>query len=127
MSRGFRKFYKSEADFSNMIPSNVELTLGHSMGYRGTYLTPKETEILQDYEKVIDRITIDEKHRLEKRNKELEAKQSDYFAEIGELREEFDEMKRLFVHLSKGTQKQLIDEFNEKVGDKADIEWSCDD
>lgn len=123
MSRGFRKFYKSEADFSGMIPSNVELTLGHSMGYRGTYLTPKDTEILQDYEKVIDRITIDEKHRLKKRNDELER---GYLAELGDLRHDFNEMKRLLVHLGKGTQKELLDEFSEKVEDKADIEWSCD-
>ena len=72
---------------------------------------------------MIDRITIDDKHRLKKRNKELE---KDYLAEIGDLREEFNEMKRLLVHLSQESQKQLVDEFKEKVEDKADIEWSCD-
>ena len=35
-------------------------------------------------------------------------------------------MKQLLVHLSKENQKQLVDEFYQKVGDKADIEWSCD-
>jgi hypothetical protein len=35
-------------------------------------------------------------------------------------------MKQLLVHLSKDSQKQLVNEFYQKVGDKADIEWSCD-
>ena len=35
-------------------------------------------------------------------------------------------MKQLLVHLSKESQKQLVNEFHQKVGDKADIEWSCD-
>ena len=123
MSRGFRKFYKSEADLSGMLPATVELTQGHSIGIPGHYLRPRESDILADYEKVIDRITIDDKHRLKKRNKELE---KDYLAELGDLREEFNEMKRLLVHLSQESQKQLVDEFKEKVEDKADIEWSCD-
>jgi hypothetical protein len=127
LSRGFRKMYKGEADMSGMIPATVELTQGHSIGMPGHYLRLKDWEILQEYEKVIDRITIDEKHRLKKRYEELKKNQSDYLAELGDLRHDFNEMKQLLVHLSKGSQKELVDEFFEKVGDKADIEWSCDD
>ena len=72
MSRGFRKFYKSEADLSGMLPATVELTQGHSIGIPGHYLRARESDILADYEKVIDRITIDDRHRLKKRNQELE-------------------------------------------------------
>jgi hypothetical protein len=36
-------------------------------------------------------------------------------------------MKQLLVHLSKDSEKQLVNEFFQKVGDKADIEWSCND
>ena len=72
---------------------------------------------------MIDRITIDDKHRLKKRNKELEM---DFLAELGDLRHDFNEMKQLLVHLGKDSQMQLVDEFFQKVGDKADIEWSCD-
>lgn len=38
----------------------------------GHYLRLKDTEILRDYEKVIDRITLDPSHRLKKRVDELE-------------------------------------------------------
>lgn len=61
--------------------------------------------------------------RLKKENEELK---KDYLAELGDLRQEFNEMKQLLVHLSKESQKQLVDEFYQKVEDKADIEWSCD-
>ena len=56
----------------------------------------------------------------------LKKNQNDYLAELGEFKEDFNKMKQLFVHLSKGTQKELFDEFYQKVGDEADIEWSCD-
>ena len=68
-------------------------------------------------------MTIDPNQRLKKENEELK---KDYLAELGDLRQEFNEMKRLLVHLNKDSQKQLIDEMREKVMDKADIEWSCD-
>ncbi|MGA6991586.1 MAG: hypothetical protein WBX81_14295 [Nitrososphaeraceae archaeon] len=68
-------------------------------------------------------MTIDPNQRLKKENEELK---KDYLAELGDLRQEFNEMKQLLVHLSKESQKQLVDEFYQKVEDKADIEWSCD-
>ena len=90
VSRGFRKLYKSEADLSGMIPATVELTQGHSTGIPGHYLRIKESEILQDYEKVIDRITIDDKHRLRQRNQELETERTE---EIARLKTQIDKMK----------------------------------
>jgi hypothetical protein len=89
MSRGFRKFYKSEADLSGMIPAIVELTQGHSIGIPGHYLRPKDIEILQNYEKVIDRVTIDDKHRLKKRNKQLETERV--------TKEDLEEMRRQWM------------------------------
>jgi hypothetical protein len=65
-------------------------------------------------------LTIDPNQRLRQENAELK----NYFAELGDLRHEFNEMKHLLVHLSKDSQKQLVNEYFQKVGDKADIEWS---
>ena len=104
-SREFRKFYKCESDLSGMVPGIVELTQGHNIGMATHYLIPKESDILKEYEKVLNRITIDEKHLLKKRNKELEAKQSDYLAELGDLREEFNEMK---IFACSGTNNRMI-------------------
>jgi integrase len=127
MSRGFRKFYKTEADLSGMVPAAVERTQGHTVGTSSsnTYLSLNDFQILREYEKVIDSVTIDSKHRIEKENAELRKSQNDILAEFDDFRHEFNEMKRLFVHLTPGTKKRLVDEFHEKVGDEADIEWSC--
>ena len=64
----------------------------------------------------------EELNKVKMQLQELEAGLS----ELGDLRHDFNEMKELLVHLSKESQKQLVDEFYQKVGDKADIEWSCD-
>jgi hypothetical protein len=108
MSRGFRKFYKSGADLSGMIPATVELTQGHSMGIPGYYLRIKESDILQDYEKVIDRVTINENHQLKKRVGQLETEKDQQIvrlqaqiekirqssSEVLQLKAQFDEMKK---------------------------------
>jgi hypothetical protein len=89
MSRGFRKFYKSEADMSGMIPATVELTQGHNIGIPGHYLRIKETDILQDYEKVINRITVDPNHHLQKKVQKLESETH----EIAQLKSQIQDME----------------------------------
>jgi integrase len=124
---GFRKFYKTQAEESGMKSIHVEVAHGHSIGVSGHYYRPKPSDILQDYiTHAADALTIDPTQRLKQENAELRKAQSDYLAELGDLRHDFNEMKQLIVHLSKENQKQLVDEFFQKVGDKADIEWSCD-
>jgi hypothetical protein len=126
-ARGFRKFYKTQSENSGMKPINVELTHGHSIGMSGHYYRPQESEVLNDYmTHAADALTIDPTQRLKQENAELRKNQTDYLAELGDLRHDFNEMKQLLVHLNKESQKQLVDEFFEKVGDKVDIEWSCD-
>jgi hypothetical protein len=75
----------------------------------------------------VDALTIDPVLRLKNENAQLRKNQNDYLAEINDFRHEFNEMKQLFVHLSKGSQKEVVDKLLQDVGDKADIEWSCDD
>ena len=71
-----------------------------------------------EYVKAIPLLTIDSQKRLEQENQELKKNQSDYLAELGDLREDFNEIKQLLVHLSKDSQKQLVDEF-------FDLKLSC--
>jgi site-specific recombinase XerD len=104
MSRGFRKFYKSEADLSGMIPATVELTQGHSIGIPGHYLRIKESDILQDYEKVIDRVTIDGAHRLKKQVDKLETSQAQ---EITRIKTEVQSMQE-FLQRRKEREAELV-------------------
>ena len=127
-SHAFRKGFMSICEQSGMKSINVKMLLGHNIGVSGHYYRPAESDILEDYmTHAADTLTIDPTQRLKQENAELKKTQCDYLAELGDLRHEFNAMKRLFVHLTPGTQKRLVDEFHEKVGDEVDIEWSCDD
>jgi integrase len=128
LSHGFRKHFMTECERSGMKSIDVKMLMGHNIGVSGHYYRPAESDILEDYmTHAANALTIDPNQRLKQENAELRKTQSDYLAELGDLRHDFNEMKQLLVHLNKDSQKQLIDELSEKVRDKADIEWSCDD
>ena len=127
LSHGFRKHFMTECEKSGMKSINVKMLMGHNIGVSGHYYRPAESDILEDYmTHAANSLIIDPTQRLKQENAELRKTQSDYLTELGDLRHDFNEMKQLLVHLSKESQKQLVDEFFQKVGDKADIEWSCD-
>lgn len=84
--KGFRKYYKTQAELAGMKPINVELTHGHSIGMSGHYYTPSESDVLKDYmSHAADTLTIDQSQRLKSKVEELEGKQAQ---EIAELRTE---------------------------------------
>jgi integrase len=128
LSHGMRKYFISTCESSPMKSLHVSMLSGHSTGIKQHYHIPDESVLLEDFmtHAAADALTIDPTQRLKQENAELKKNQTDYLAELGDLRHDFDKMKQVLVHLSKGTQKELVDEFFEKVGDKADIEWSCD-
>jgi integrase len=127
LSHGMRKFFVSQCESSPMKSLHVSMLSGHTTGIKKYYYKPKDREVLEDFmTNAADALTISDEPRLKQENAELRKTQSDYLAELGDLRHDFNEMKQLLVHLSKESQKQLVDEFFQKVGDKADIEWSCD-
>jgi integrase len=61
---GFRKFFKTKAEIGGMKPINVETLMGHSTGISDSYYRPTETELLHDYVKVVDQLTISSESRL---------------------------------------------------------------
>ena len=42
-----------------MRPINVEITMGHNIGISASYYRPTEREVLEDYLKAVDLLTID--------------------------------------------------------------------
>ena len=76
-AHGFRKFYKTRTE-QMMKPINVEITMGHDIGVSASYYKPTEHEVLQDYLKAIDLLTInDTKLKLEREVKKLSEKSRD--------------------------------------------------
>jgi hypothetical protein len=73
-AHGHRKFYKTRAE-QVMKPINVEATMGHDLGISESYWRPREDEVLQDYLKAVDLLTInDDKLTLRKQVAELTEK-----------------------------------------------------
>ena len=73
-AHGFRKFYKSRAE-QTMRPINVEITMGHNIGISASYYRPTEQEVLEDYLKALDILTVNgDKVILQKQVEELKEK-----------------------------------------------------
>jgi hypothetical protein len=76
-AHGFRKFYKSRTE-QVMKPINVEFTMGHNIGISSSYYKPTERDVLLDYLKAVDLLTISgDKSILQKQIIELKEKDRD--------------------------------------------------
>ena len=76
-AHGFRKFFKTMAE-QVMKPINVEILMGHDIGLSASYYKPTEKEILDDYLKAVDLLTINgNEKKLSKQIQELKEKSRD--------------------------------------------------
>jgi hypothetical protein len=114
-SHGFRKFFKSTAEQSPMKSINVEILMGHNIGVSRSYYHPKESEVLEDYLKAIDALTIDPKQRLEKENQELKSENTE---EIAKLKAQVEKMKQNHSDMLKI--KAQVDHINKYI-DRVDF------
>jgi hypothetical protein len=55
---GFRKWFKTRCEISGMKPINIEKLMGHSTGISDSYYRATENELLEDYLKSIEFLTI---------------------------------------------------------------------
>jgi integrase len=94
---GFRKYFKTRAEQSGMKPINVEILMGHSVGISDSYYRPTENELLQDYLKALDMLSVnDYKVTLQKQVAELteRSKEENYIIK-GKLSEKEKEIEEL--------------------------------
>jgi integrase len=59
-AHGFRKYFKTQAEQARIPSIKVELLMGHSLGVSDSYAKFTEEQMLQDYLKIIDFLTIDQ-------------------------------------------------------------------
>ena len=93
-THGFRKYYKSHAE-QVMKPINVEITMGHNIGLSESYYRPTQQEVLQDYLKAVDNLTIGvDKAVLQKQVDRIkqETKDNEYIIK-GKLQEKDEEIR----------------------------------
>jgi integrase len=107
-AHGLRKFFKTRAEQA-MRPANVELLMGHDIGISTSYYKPTEREILDDYLKAVDLLTINGGNAvLQKQVQELKdkSKDSEYIIK-GKL-----EDKEKEIHSLKDDMNSMRDDMN---------------
>ena len=73
---GLRKFFKTRCELAGMMPINIEILMGHSVGISDSYYRATEQELLIDYMKAIDFLTINEENKLRKKIATFEVEKS---------------------------------------------------
>jgi hypothetical protein len=92
---GFRKFFKTRAE-QVMKSLHVEILLGHNTGMAKNYFRPSEKEVLEEFLKAIDALTINEENRLSRQVKDLVEKNQDKEYIIkGKLQEKDEQIQEL--------------------------------
>ncbi len=67
LAHGFRKFFTTQLINAKVNPEIREMLLGHSIGLAAAYYKPTEDEMLEEYMKAADNLTINEENRLKKK------------------------------------------------------------
>jgi len=73
-----------------------EMLLGHSIGLDDKYYRPTPAQLLDEYIKAIDMLTINEENRLHKKVEELTVRTSDIpilISDISKLKQRMDELR----------------------------------
>jgi len=63
VTHGYRKYFKSNAEHF-MRPLNVELLMDHRTGVSDSYWRPTEQDLLEDYLKAVDYLTINKDQKI---------------------------------------------------------------
>jgi integrase len=73
---GFRKFFTKQLVDSKLNPETREMLLGHKIGLTSCYYRPTEQEMLHEYTKAIDLLTINEENKLKRQVQNLQVEKS---------------------------------------------------
>jgi integrase len=76
-AHGFRKAFTTNMIRAKVNPEARELMLGHSIGLSNSYYRPGNNEILEEYLKAVDFLTINEENRLKRKVTELAEKKDE--------------------------------------------------
>src|SRR5919109_3817780 len=77
-NHSLRKWFKTRCEIAGMKPINIEKLMNHSTGISDSYYRATENELLEDYLKAVEMLTInDDKLTLQKQVAELTEKSRD--------------------------------------------------
>lgn len=90
----YRKWYKTRCEMAGMKPINVEILLSHNVGISNSYYKPTENDLLEDYLKVINLLSIDKQSKLEAELQDYEQRnKEENYVIRGKLQEREDELR----------------------------------
>lgn len=76
-NHSLRKYFKTRCELAGMKPINIESLMGHSVGISDSYYRPTENDLLQDYLKCTDALTVNDGRSLQSRINDLVEKTKD--------------------------------------------------
>jgi len=95
---GLRKFTITQMAKAKVDTEIAKLLTGHTIGVRGRYLNYSEDELLEEYLKAVDNLTIDEENKLKSKVKVLENKNAEiesFKAKINSMQQTQDQFTEL--------------------------------
>jgi integrase len=104
---GFRKWFKTRCELAGMKPINIEILMGHSTGISDSYYRATENELLEDYTKAIDFLTISTENKLMAENQNIKRHNLLIEMDTNELRSKMRELEPLLA-LKKTLEEQGI-------------------
>ena len=91
-AHGFRKFFTTQCIKSKVNPEIREMLLGHKIGLTGSYYRPTEQDMLEEYQKAEDNLTIDPANRLRKQLEMANVEKS----RLDRIEQKMDLMEKMF-------------------------------
>ncbi len=76
-NHSLRKYFKTRCELAGMKPINVENLMGHSTGKSEPYYRPTENDLLQDYLKCVNALSVNDEKTLQKKVEDLANKSKD--------------------------------------------------
>ena len=73
-AHGLRKFFDTNLVRAVVQAIKIEALMGHKKGIQSSYFRPTDDELLEEYVKAVDNLTINEEHRLKIKVEELTAR-----------------------------------------------------
>jgi integrase len=68
---GFRKWFKTRCELAGMKPINIEKLMNHSIGISSSYYRATENELLEDYLKAVEVLTLSQENKLIIENQQM--------------------------------------------------------
>jgi hypothetical protein len=103
---GFRKFFKTQAE-RVMKSINVETCMGHNIGVSNSYYKPTVKEVLEDYLKTVDLLTINDEDRLSKHIQQLTETGREHQYNINAKLQEKDDQIRTMIRKQEQFEKLI--------------------